>query len=235
MPCSLRCSSRCLSIRRSSRLPSRRPPPPCHRGRYGARHAAGRRPVEPVQRGRCRGSRRRGQERAAAHLRPEHPLRRRVRDRPGDGQGGRPLSGRPQSAARGAVVGPVDAVGREQRGRPHRREPDADRSPHRQAGRSRFRSTTRTTCISRPTGTRRSSSPKRTSAWTSAIRRPWRCSSRSRFPVAAASTTPISRSTAATRSSPASSPGAWSRSTWSPTRSWVTSTRREPACRRTSA
>ena len=57
---------------------------------------------------------------------------------------------------------------------------------------SRCRSTTRTTCTSRPTASRRSWWPRRGSAWTSAIRRRWRCSTRSTCPAAPASTTPTS-------------------------------------------
>ena len=44
---------------------------------------------------------------------------------------------------------------------------------HRQAGHSRCRSTTRTTCTSRPTASRRSWSPRRASGSTSATRRRW--------------------------------------------------------------
>ena len=68
-------------------------------------------------------------------------------------------------------------------------------------------STIRTTCTSCPTASRRSSWPRRSSAWISAIRTPWRCSTPSPLPVAAASTTRTSPSTGASPSSPASSPG----------------------------
>ena len=46
---------------------------------------------------------------------PQPAVERRLRDRSGDVQGRRQVQGRPQSAARRAVVGPAHAVGREQR------------------------------------------------------------------------------------------------------------------------
>ena len=76
----------------------------------------------------------RGGGRAAARLRAEPAVERRLRDRSRHAEGGRPLQGRHQSAARRAVVGPEDAVGHQQRRGPHRRQPDADRPHDRQAG-----------------------------------------------------------------------------------------------------
>ena len=109
-----------------------------------------------------------------ARLRAEPARERRLGDRPRDAEGGRHLQGRRQSAARRAVVGPAHAVGRQQCRGPHRRQPDADRPEDRQAGQGDRRSTTRTTCTCRPTASRRSSSPRRTSGSTSATRRRWR-------------------------------------------------------------
>ena len=56
-----------------------------------------------------------GRRRPAARLRAAPPVERRLRDRSGDAQGRRQVQGRPQSAARRAVVGPAHAVGRQQR------------------------------------------------------------------------------------------------------------------------
>ncbi len=56
-----------------------------------------------------------------------------------------------QSAACRAVLGPEDAVGREQCREPDERQRDADQSEDRQAGPAASRSTIPTTCISRPT------------------------------------------------------------------------------------
>ncbi len=61
------------------------------------------------------------------------PIERCVRDRSGNDESGRQVSGRPQSAACRAVVGPEDAMGRQQRRRPYRRHLDSDRSGYRQA------------------------------------------------------------------------------------------------------
>ena len=77
----------------------------------------------------------RRQGRAAAGLCSQPRAELRVGDRSRDVAGRRHLQGRPQSAACRAVVGPQDAVGRQQRRGSHRRQPDADRSPDRQAGR----------------------------------------------------------------------------------------------------
>ena len=86
-----------------------------------------------LQRNRCGQAQSRRCERAAARVRAEPPVERRLRDRSGDDEGGRQVSGRPQSAARRAVVGPEDALGRQQRRGAHRRHADADRSGDRQA------------------------------------------------------------------------------------------------------
>ena len=80
----------------------------------------------------------------------------------------RHLQGRHPPAARGAVLGPAHLVGGQQRRRPHRRQPDADR-PARPASRARrSRSTTRTTCTGRPTASTPSWWPRPTSGSTSA-------------------------------------------------------------------
>ena len=98
-----------------------------------------------------------------------------------------------------------DPVGRQQCRAPHRRQPHADRSRHRQARQARAGRRSLQHVFHAGRHTRRSSSPKRTSASTSAIRT--RCSSSTRWRrrSAAASTTPTSRSMAASPSSPASS------------------------------
>src|SRR5436309_2087256 len=71
---------------------------------------------------------------AAACLCPQPEIERGVRDRPRHPQGGRSVSRRHQSPARRALVRSQDAVGDQQRGGPHGREPDSDRSHDGQAG-----------------------------------------------------------------------------------------------------
>ena len=64
---------------------------------------------------------------------PNLQIERRLRDRSGDVQGRRQVQGRPQSAARGPVVRPAHAVGRQQRGEHDARQPDARGPEDRQA------------------------------------------------------------------------------------------------------
>ena len=64
---------------------------------------------------------------------PEPVVQRRLRDRSRHPQGGGPLQGRHQPAARRPVVGPQDPLGHQQRRGSHRRQPHAHRSHHRQA------------------------------------------------------------------------------------------------------
>ena len=118
--------------------------------------------------------------RAAARLRPEQPERHRRRDRPAHVQGRRALRRRRAAAARRPGVRPEDALRHE---RP-RQQPDADRPAHRQARTRRSRSTTPTTCTSRPTAATRSSSPSACTGSTSATRTPSRSTTRSPFPCA---------------------------------------------------
>ena len=124
---------------------------------------------------------RRRARRAAARLRAEQRERHRRRDRPAHAI--RVVEhfavGAP-AAARRAGVGPEDALRHERR----RQQPDADRPAHRQARRGRSRSTTRTTCTSRPTAATRSSSPSGCTGSTSATRTRSRCTARSPVPCA---------------------------------------------------
>ena len=126
-----------------------------------ARHAAGRRSGESVQRDHRRQDESRARERPAARVRAARPVERRLRDRPGDVHGRRQVQGRPQPAARRAVVGPAHAVGGEQRREHDQGQPDAGRSQRPASPASRSPSTTRTTCTSRPTASPRSSLPRR--------------------------------------------------------------------------
>ena len=72
------------------------------------------------------------------------------------------------AAARRAGLGPEDALRHER----HRQQPHADRPADGQARARRSRSTTRTTCTSRPTAATRSSSPSACTGSTSATRTP---------------------------------------------------------------
>ena len=83
-------------------------------GRGAARHAAGGRRAQRLQRdgaGKTQPGRRR---RPGAHLRAQPARPRRLGRRPGEDEGGRPLQGRPQPAARRAVLGHAHAVGHQQ-------------------------------------------------------------------------------------------------------------------------
>ena len=106
---------------------------PAAHDRHRAGHAAGARRAQPVQRNRERQVEPGGAGRPRAHLRAQPALERRLRDRPGADEGGRPLQGRLQPAARRAVMGPAHAVGDQQCRASHRWQPDADRPAHRQA------------------------------------------------------------------------------------------------------
>ena len=186
------------------------------RGHHGrARHAGRGRSHQPLQRDPGRQAQPRRQGRAAAGLCAQPALELGVGDRSRDVAGRRHLQGRPQSAARRAVVGPQDAVGRQQCRRPHRRQPDADRSPDRQAGRGDRgrRSLQRLLVARRQVRDHRGRGAEAARLPRSADDED--ASSRSRRGAAAASTTPTSRSTAASRSSPASSTAPSPRSTWS--------------------
>ena len=79
------------------------------------------------------------------------------RHRPEDVPGRRPLRGRRPAAARRPVLRPEDALRHER----HREQPHPDRPADGKARAARSRSTTPTTCTSRPTGASRSSSPRR--------------------------------------------------------------------------
>ena len=97
-----------------------------------ARHAASRRSDESVQRDHGRQAESGGRERPAARVRAARAVERRLRDRSGDVHGRRQVQGRPQPAARRAVVGPAHAVGGEQRREHDQGQPDAGRSQNRQ-------------------------------------------------------------------------------------------------------
>ena len=120
----------------------------------------------------------RGGGRAAAGVRPERQVQRRLRDRSRHAQGGGPLQGRHQSPARRPVVGPQDPLGHQQRRGPHRREPHAHRSHHRQARQGHRGGRSLQHVLHARTGGRRSWWRRRSSGWTSAIPTPWRCSGR---------------------------------------------------------
>ena len=137
-------------------------------------------------------SSRRGALRAAARLRAEQPEQHGRRDRPAHLQDRRALRGRRAAAARRAGVGPEDALRHE---RP-RQQPHADRPAHRQARARRSRSTTRTTCTSRPTAATRSSSPSASTGSTSATRTRFSAAPLAARCRAPASTTWTSRPTA---------------------------------------
>ena len=163
-----------------------------------------------------------GRRRPAARLRAAHPVERRLRDRSGHVQGDRQVQGRPQSAARGAVVGPAHAVGRQQRREHEQGQRDPDRSEDRQArqGDSRRRSVQHVFLAGRQVGDRRRRGdeaarlPRSEDDGAAVLDR--------RAAVRRASITPTSRSTAATRSSPASSRAPSPRSTSSTARCWAT-------------
>ena len=116
-------------------------------------------PGQSLQRGRGQYAEPGRSRRADARLCAQSAVQRRLRDRSGNPQGGRSFSGGVPAAARRPVLGPADLVGRQQRPPPLRRQPDADRPEDRQARATHSAWPTRTTCISRPTASRRSSSP----------------------------------------------------------------------------
>ena len=112
----------------------------------------------------------------AADLRPEQPEQHGRRDRPGHLPRDRAFRGRgaPQHVVPAwnlRTLYVTNDAGQ---------QPDADRPAHRQAGRRRSRSTTPTTCTSRPTAGTRSSSPSGCAASISATRTPSRSSTRCR-------------------------------------------------------
>ena len=142
---------------------------------------------------------------------PEPAVERRLRHRPGDLQGRRPLPRRPQPAARRAVVGPEDALGRQQRREHDQGQPDADRSDDRQAGQGdRGRRPVQHVLHARRQGGDR----RRRGVQAARLPRPADDGAEvvaGDAAVRAASTTPTSRSTGASRSSPASSAACWSK------------------------
>ena len=85
------------------------------RRRDRARHAAGDRSRQSLQRGRRRQAEPGGARARCRASTCRTAVEQRLRDRPGHAQGGRHVRGRHQPAARRAVVGPEDAVGHEQR------------------------------------------------------------------------------------------------------------------------
>ena len=125
----------CVALPASAQAPAKAPAAAASAGgRDGAGHAAGRQRRQPVQRDDRRQAEPRGRRRPAARVRAAHPVERRLRDRSRDVPGDRQVQGGPQSAARGAVVGPAHAVGREQRREHDQGQPDARRSEDRQGG-----------------------------------------------------------------------------------------------------
>ena len=191
--------------------------------RHGSGHAAGRRPGQSLQRNDRRKDERGGRRRSAARLRAAPAVERRLRDRSRDAQGRRQVQGRPQPAARRAVVGPAHAVGRQQRGEHEARQPHAGRSERRA-------SPARPITVDDPYNMYFSPDGKSAIVVAEALqaaRLPRSADDgaaviRSTCRAARASTTPISRSTAGTRSSPANSRAPWPRSTSSTARCWAT-------------
>ena len=109
-------------------------------------------------------------------LRAQSRLRDGVRHRPQDLPCDRHVPHRPAPATRRAVLRPADAVGEQQRGR---QQPHPDRPADRQATRpQRARWPTPTTCTSRPTARRPSSSRRPSNGSTSGTRRRWPCEQR---------------------------------------------------------